>query len=127
MAAQGGRKAAQRVAQQHALIPQVLEMLADMRQQFANMLADINFIPSPPQKVRGSQKQKGCVALPTCLDGSQHHWNTHAAEPTVVRLCVAHMQMSLRREACQSYCQTCVLAQSAGEARVLPSLYNRRC
>ena len=90
MAAQGGKKAAQRVAQQHALIPQVLEMLADMRQQFASMLADISFIPSPPHKARGSQKQKGCTAMPTWLDGSQHNWNMHADEPKVVRFCVVY-------------------------------------
>lgn len=74
------------MAQQYALVPQVLEMLADMRQQFASMLMDIRFVPSSMERPREAHKRKGCVALPQWLDGRHHAWNQHAADSSVVSL-----------------------------------------
>ena len=83
---QGGRKAGYRVAQQHSLTPQVLEMLAEMRQQFASMLADSRLVPESLRGPRDSRRRKEALVMPAWLDGPEHSWNSHAKDPSVVRL-----------------------------------------
>ena len=63
---------------------QVLDMLADMRLQFAAMLADIRFLPPGPRGFQG-RRGRDVQALPEWLDGPQP-WNLHARQPAAVSM-----------------------------------------
>ena len=80
MAAQGGRAGAAAYAKKHLLAGQTLDMLADMRSQFAGMLADARFV-APPAGGRGRGNPKG----PSWADDPAAAWNRHASQPAVVR------------------------------------------
>lgn len=63
---------------------QTLEMLADMRLQFAAMLADIGFISAPRgalNRGKGSNKNGGGH----WVDDRKAAWNAHSSKPAVVR------------------------------------------
>ena len=59
---------------------QTLEMLGDMRGQFASMLADIGFVRAPGRG--GPRGAKGSAAW---VDDRKAAWNQHSAQPAVVR------------------------------------------
>ncbi|CAK0787622.1 hypothetical protein CVIRNUC_010844 [Coccomyxa viridis] len=79
---QGGRQAAGAFTRKHMLSGQTLEMLTDMRMQFASMLADIGFVRAPQRGARGSA---------AWVDDRKAAWNQHSAKPAVVKaaLCAA--------------------------------------
>lgn len=80
--AQGGRAGAAAYAKKHLLAGQTLEMLGDMRSQFASMLADAHFV-APPAGGRGrGSNPKGS----SWADDPAAAWNRHALQPAVVRL-----------------------------------------
>jgi ATP-dependent RNA helicase DHX29 len=82
---QGGRQAAGSFTRKHMLSGQTLEMLADMRMQFASMLADIGFVRPP-----GRSAQRGVRGSAAWVDDRKAAWNQHSAKPAVVsRLLVA--------------------------------------
>ena len=66
------------------LSTQTLEMLADMRQQFAAMLADIGFVSAPKGALSWGRGSKGGGAH--WVDDRKAAWNTHSSKPAVVRL-----------------------------------------
>ena len=72
---QGGRQAAGAFTRKHMLSGQTLEMLADMRMQFASMLADIGFVRAPQRGARGSA---------AWVEDRKAAWNQHSAKPAVV-------------------------------------------
>ena len=76
---QGGRQAAGSFTRKHMLSGQTLEMLADMRMQFASMLADIGFVRPP-----GQSAQRGVRGSATWVDDRKAAWNQHSAKPAVV-------------------------------------------
>ena len=75
---QGGRKSAHDYARSHFLSGSTLDMVADMRWQFASMLADIQFVMGGPKGRSGGGKGRDWV------DDVRQPWNTHAADPAVV-------------------------------------------
>jgi ATP-dependent RNA helicase DHX29 len=90
--AQGGRAGAAAFARKHVLGTATLEMLADMRQQFARMLADIGFVAGPGRGERAAKGPAGSSGgkAPRCwADERKAAWNQHAAKPAVVRACVS--------------------------------------
>ena len=87
---QGGRQGAGAFARKHMLSSATLEMLADMRGQFATMLADIGFVRAPPRGVRASaardrpgshadNKNRGAW-----VDDRKASWNQHTGKAAVV-------------------------------------------
>ena len=78
-AVQGGRQAAASFTRKHMLSGQTLEMLGDMRGQFASMLADIGFVRAPGRG--GARGPKGSAAW---VDDRKAAWNQHSAQPAVV-------------------------------------------
>lgn len=100
MTAQGGRGGAVAYAKKHLLAGQTLDMLADMRSQFASMLADARFV-APPAGGRGrGPKPKGS----SWADDPAAVWNRHASQPAVVpplRMLQAHDVPDSRGCACQ--------------------------
>ena len=84
---QGGRQAAGAFTRKHMLSGQTLEMLADMRMQFASMLADIGFVRAPQRGARGSA---------AWVDDRKAAWNQHSAKPAVVRLLPASLCLGTR-------------------------------
>ena len=72
---QGGRQAAGTFTRKHMLSGQTLEMLSDMRMQFASMLADIGFVRARQRGARGSA---------AWVDDRKAAWNQHSAKPAVV-------------------------------------------
>lgn len=78
-ALQGGRQAAVSFTRKHMLSGQTLEMLGDMRGQFASMLADIGFVRAPGRG--GPRGYKGSAAW---VDDRKAAWNQHSAQPAVV-------------------------------------------
>ena len=73
-------------AKKHLLAGQTLDMLADMRSQFASMLADARFVAPPAGGGRGrGPSPKGF----SWADDPAAAWNRHASQPAVVRpLCM---------------------------------------
>ena len=81
---QGGRQGSAAFARKHVLSSATLEMLADMRGQFATMLADIGFVKAPPRGARdrsGSKTNKRGA----WVDDRKASWNQHAGKAAVVR------------------------------------------
>ena len=76
---QGGRQSARDYARRHFLGDSTLDMIADMRWQFASMLADIQFVMGGPKGRSSGGKGRDWV------DDARQPWNTHAADPAVVR------------------------------------------
>ena len=65
------------------LSTQTLEMLADMRQQFASMLADIGFVAVPKGAAgRGHSGKSGGGRH--WVDERKAAWNAHSSKPAVV-------------------------------------------
>lgn len=81
MTAQGGRAGAAAYAKKHLLAGQTLDMLADMRSQFAGMLADARFVASPAGGRGRGPHPKGS----SWADDPAAAWNRHALQPAVVR------------------------------------------
>jgi len=89
---QGGFKSAAEFARKHCLSVQTLDMLRDMRAQFANMVEDIGF--SAPGGRGGSrtpnfgtphdQQRRGSGAV-AWFDDPTHPVNQHASHPAVVK------------------------------------------
>jgi ATP-dependent RNA helicase DHX29 len=80
--ARGGRGAGAAYARAQCLSTQALEMLRDMRGQFAAMLADSGFVA----KVRGGGGGGGAGAgAAAWYDSPAHPANTHARRPVVVK------------------------------------------
>ena len=76
----GGASAARDFSRRHFLSFQTLQMLSDMRAQFAVMLAEIGFLDSP----RGSRRNAGSKG--TCwADDAAAPWNIHQAQAPVVK------------------------------------------
>ena len=67
---------------------QTLEMLTDMRMQFASMLADIGFVRAPQRGARGSA---------AWVDDRKAAWNQHSAKPAVVSspTCIIVLEQAL--------------------------------
>lgn len=77
---QGGRQTAGSFTRKHMLSRATLEMLADMRMQFASMLGDIGFVRAPGRwGSRGGPR--GSAAW---VDDRKAAWNQHSAQPAVV-------------------------------------------
>jgi len=76
---QGGRQAAASFTRKHMLSGQTLEMLADMRMQFASMLADIGFVRNPSKG-----QHRGARGSAAWVDDRKAAWNQHSAKPAVV-------------------------------------------
>ena len=76
---QGGRKSGHEYARSHFLSDSTLDMVADMRWQFASMLADIQFVIGGPKGRSGGENGRDWVG------DVRQPWNTHAADPAVVR------------------------------------------
>ena len=74
-----GRAGAATYARKNLLAGQTLELLADMRAQFAGMLGDARFVAAP----RGGRGNLRSGAA--WVDDPAAAWNRHAAQPTVVR------------------------------------------
>lgn len=74
---QGGRQEAAAYARKHMLSQQTLEMIADMRAQFATMLVDSKFIV-PPAGQKGSRD-------PRWIDDPQGPHNREAKQTPLVR------------------------------------------
>lgn len=74
----GGRQAGRAYARKHFLGEQTLEMLADMRWQFATMLADTRFIAGPSGGGRRGPKAAAWA------DDPSKPWNAYATQPAVV-------------------------------------------
>lgn len=72
---QGGRKAANSVARTVCLGSQALDMIAEMRGQFAAMLAESGFIRPPEHHNRRDL---------SWIDEPKAVWNAHANRPAVV-------------------------------------------
>ena len=89
--AQGGRQTAAAFARKHMLSTQTLEMLADMRQQFAAMLADIGFVSAPKGALSRGRGSRGGITH--WVDDRKAAWNTHAPKPAVVRSLLADKGM----------------------------------
>ncbi|BDA49474.1 Putative ATP-dependent RNA helicase DHX57 at C-terminar half [Coccomyxa sp. Obi] len=87
---QGGRQPAASYARKHMLSGQTLEMLADMRQQFAAMLADIGFVAAPKSAAGRGQAGKSSGGR-HWVDERKAAWNAHSSKPAVVKavLCAA--------------------------------------
>ena len=85
---QGGKQAAGAFTRRHMLSGQTLEMLADMRMQFASMLADIGFVRAPQRGARGSA---------AWVEDRKAAWNQHSAKPAVVSspTCVVMLEHAL--------------------------------
>ncbi len=83
--AQGGRQTAGAFARKHMLSAQTLEMLADMRQQFAAMLADIGFVAAPKGALSRGRGGKGGAGAAHWVDDRKAAWNAHSCKPAVVR------------------------------------------
>jgi ATP-dependent RNA helicase DHX29 len=75
---QGGRGQAQAYARKQMLSWQTLEMLREMRMQFASMLADINFMTAPSGMSKRGQTARWA-------DDPKAPWNKHASQPAIVR------------------------------------------
>ncbi len=86
-ASQGGKQTAASFTRKHMLSGQTLEMLGDMRGQFASMLADIGFVRAPGRG--GPRGAKGSAAW---VDDRKAAWNQHSAQPAVVRHIVPLLQ-----------------------------------
>ena len=72
---QGGRKAAAAYARKQQLSNATLDMLADMRKQYASMLAEAGFLTAGDRhRHRGDQG----------MDDVKQTWNLHARQPVVV-------------------------------------------
>lgn len=75
-----------------------LEMLANMRQQFAGMLADIGFIRAPKGSLNkgSSGAGRGCKGPALWIDDKKAAYNQHALKPAVVsfrsQLCASAIQ-----------------------------------
>ncbi len=82
---QGGRGGAGAFAQKHVLAGQTLEMLADMRRQFAGMLADARFVAPAPRAGGRSGRRGDPGGGAAWADDPAAPWNKHAAQPAVVR------------------------------------------
>ncbi|KAK9819858.1 hypothetical protein WJX72_003380 [[Myrmecia] bisecta] len=80
---QAGRQAARSFARQHGMSEQTLDMLADMRGQFASMLGDIKFLAAPPGTSRSTPA--------AWIDDLQQPFNRYAKRPAVIKgvLCAA--------------------------------------
>ncbi|CAL8464644.1 g4179 [Coccomyxa elongata] len=87
---QGGRQPAVSYARKHMLSMQTLEMLADMRLQFAAMLADIGFVAVPKGAAGRGQAGKSGGSR-HWVDERKAAWNAHSSKPAVVKavLCAA--------------------------------------
>lgn len=70
-------------ARKHMLSGQTLEMLADMRLQFAAMLADIGFVAVPKGATGRGQAGKSASAR-HWVDERKAAWNAHSSKPAVV-------------------------------------------
>eukprot|EP00898_Chlorokybus_atmophyticus_P004343 jgi/Chlat1/490/Chrsp103S00981 len=73
----GGRRKAADFCRQHYLSSQTLEMLADMRGQFARLLADMQFV-IPPKNLRN-------VRDTAWVDKPAQPWNANAHRPEVIK------------------------------------------
>jgi len=82
---QGGRGGAGAYAKKHVLAGQTLEMLADMRRQFAGMLADARFVAPAPRAGGRSGRRGDPGGGAAWADDPAAPWNKHAAQPAVVR------------------------------------------
>ena len=71
---QDGRQGARVFARKHFLSEQTLDMLADMRWQFACMMADIKLVGAGPRGPKGRD----------WMDDPKQPFNAHAAKPAVV-------------------------------------------
>ena len=76
---QAGRREAAAYARKHMLSQQTLEMLGDMRWQFASMLADSKFIVAPGTHRGAGSKDRLWV------DDPKQPWNKQAPQPSLVR------------------------------------------
>ncbi|KAI3433652.1 hypothetical protein D9Q98_003461 [Chlorella vulgaris] len=72
----GGHQAAREYSRRHFLSQQALEMLADMRWQYASMLADIGFVAAPGGGRGGGR---------TWMDARDAPFNRYASHPAVVK------------------------------------------
>ena len=96
-AVQGGRQGGAAFARKHVLSGATLEMLADMRGQFATMLADIGFVKAPPRGARaGARDSKGSQGnrRGAWVDDRKASWNQHAGKAAVVRRSSAALCLS---------------------------------
>eukprot|EP00850_Spirogloea_muscicola_P015416 SM000117S25536 [mRNA] locus=s117:306081:317487:- [translate_table: standard] len=71
-----GPRAAREYCRSSFLSYQTLEMLRDLRRQFANLLADIGFLKVPQQASSRSADWADDLSKP---------WNTHAASPSIIK------------------------------------------
>ena len=87
-ALQGGRQGGAAFARKHVLSTSTLEMLADMRGQFASMLADIGFVRAPPKGARAGARERpgnNSNKRGAWVDDRKASWNQHAGKAAVVR------------------------------------------
>ncbi|GBG62910.1 hypothetical protein CBR_g34282 [Chara braunii] len=75
----GGSKAAREYCRKTFLSIQTLEMIRDMRRQFATLLADIGFVKLP----KGSATKDKWA--PDWVDDPKQLWNVHALQPSIVK------------------------------------------
>ncbi|PRW58696.1 helicase domain-containing [Chlorella sorokiniana] len=76
----GGHRGAREYSRRHFLSEQTLDMLADMRWQYATMLADIGVVAGPGRG-GGSGGGRGC----TWMDDPAAAFNRYAGHPAVVK------------------------------------------
>ena len=75
---QGGQKAAASAARSACLSLQALETVAEMRGQFASMIADSGFVQAP---------QSHGLKHPAWIDDPRAAWNVNAGRAAVVHSC----------------------------------------
>ena len=78
MDVQGGKREAAAYARKHLVSQATLEMLADMRWQFASMLADARFVV-PPKGYSGAGSRHRAWT-----DDAKQPWNKQAHQPSLV-------------------------------------------
>ena len=87
---QDGRQGGRVFARKHFLSEQTLDMLVDMRWQFACMLADIKLIGGNPRSSKG----------PGWMDDPKQPFNAHASKQAVVCALCLHTCTSLSSAPC---------------------------
>ena len=102
---QDGRQEARVFARKHFLSEQTLEMLVDMRWQFACMLADSKLVSGSPRKSKGRE----------WMDDPKQPFNAHASKQAVV--CCHY---------CEGVCKLQLMLQLLTSATMTPSADARR-
>ncbi|GAQ84373.1 helicase domain-containing protein [Klebsormidium nitens] len=77
-----GKRAGREHCRKHFLNQQTLEMLADMRAQFATLLADIGFVADATDSGAGRGRRRDAAQL---ADDVSRPWNAHATHPAVIK------------------------------------------